>query len=572
MILQEKRSIKTGKDAVDLLQSGKLAGQLGGKKFIPSWIVEDPKTFEDLVNLTLDILGKDPNIASDEVIQLLIKYSFTDPNNWVDVIQYNKDTVIELSKALATGWFKQGPWQEKLNKLLKSKFNSADWRDLEHDIQDAFSKRQVKKGKTISNTSNLYDTLYDDGTWKLCVPKCFEGDVELASHIKPFKYSGSTYTKTRWCTAAQKSYYDRYTNEGKNKLYVIQYWEDGVYTEAYQLAFDKKDHIEFMDKNDEPVYQFVRTAPKELLKMIIGDNPTGELLRGVNLAELFELSGDVNEAGEKLRLTVVGYDKDGYGVNRLGEIVNFGKTLSLEEDLVIGFDNSRGLRSTTESININGKKFAPIETLDIPNVKKVFIEYGPVIPNFFQKMDNLEEVICGPKAENIYDNFNNCKKLKKFDAGGMSSDYYDTSNIMNSFNNCPALEFVNLRKSAYYKSFENCPNIKDVKFNKGLSHRVDGFSKTVEHLTVGCKTIKDSMYLQAPNLIELEILSTTEEIETCAFESCENLVSVKFPKGTKVRVDTAAFLDCKNLEFVENIESIEGNLKRIFAGCSKLKF
>ena len=77
MILQEKRSIKTGKDAVDLLQSGKLAGQLGGKKFIPSWIVEDPKTFEDLVNLTLDILGKDANIASDEVIQLLIKYSFT---------------------------------------------------------------------------------------------------------------------------------------------------------------------------------------------------------------------------------------------------------------------------------------------------------------------------------------------------------------------------------------------------------------------------------------------------------------------------------------------------------------
>ena len=571
MILQEKRSIKTGKDAVDLLQNGKLAGQLGGKKFIPSWIVEDPKTFEDLVNLTLDILGKDPNAASDEVIQLLIKYSFTDPNNWVDVIQYNKDTVIELSKALATGWFKQGPWQEKLNKLLKSKFNSADWRDLEHDIQDAFSKRQAKKGKTISNTSNLYDTLYDDGTWKLCVPKCFEGDVELASHIKPFKYSGSTYTKTRWCTAAQKSYYDRYTNEGKNKLYVIQYWEDGVYTEAYQLAFDKKDHIEFMDKNDEPVYQFVRTAPKELLKMIIGDNPTDELLRGVSLADLFELSDDVSEAGKKLRLTVVSYDKDGYGVNRIGEIVNFGKALNLkDEELVIGFDNSQGYKF--ESININGKKFAPIETLDIPNIRKVFIEYGPVMYNFFQKTDNLEEVVCGPKAEDIRGNFNNCKKLKKFDAGGMHKGHYSSVKIEDSFNNCPALEVVNLREVAYYKSFKNCPNIKDAKFNAELNPYTDGFAKTVEHLIIGCKEITDSMYLQAPNLIELEILPTTEKIETCAFESCENLVNVKFPKGTKVRVDTAAFLDCKNLEFVENIESIEGNLKRIFAGCSKLKF
>jgi len=565
MILQEKRSIETGKDAVDLLQSGKLAGQLGGKKFIPSWIVEDPKTFEDLVNLTLDILGKDPNIASDEVIQLLIKYSFTDPNNWVDVIQSNKDTVIELSKALATGWFKQGPWQEKLNKLLKSKFNSADWRDLEHDIQDAFSKRQAKKGKTISNTNNLYDTLYDDGTWKLCVPKCFEGDVELASHIKPFK----GYTKTRWCTAAQKYYYDRYTNNGKNKLYVIQYWKDGVYTKAYQLAFDKKDHIEFMDKNDEPEYEFVRTAPKELLKMIIGDNPTDELLRGVSLAELFELSDDVNKAGEKLRLTVVGYDKDGYGVNRIGEIVNFGKTLNLGEELVIGFDNPQGYK--LESININGKKFIPIETLDIPNVKKVFIEYGPVIPNFFQKMDNLEEVVCG-KAEHIYDNFNNCKKLKKFDAGSMHKELYRSVKIEDSFNNCPALEVVNLRKIAYYKSFENCPNIKNAEINAELSPYTDGFAKTVEHLTIGCKEITDSLYLQAPNLIELEILPTTEEIKACAFENCGNLVSVKFPKGTKVKVNTAAFLDCKNLEFVENIESIEGNLKRIFAGCPKLKF
>lgn len=36
MLLQEKRTIKTGKDAIELLNNGKLAGRLGGKKFIPS--------------------------------------------------------------------------------------------------------------------------------------------------------------------------------------------------------------------------------------------------------------------------------------------------------------------------------------------------------------------------------------------------------------------------------------------------------------------------------------------------------------------------------------------------------
>lgn len=80
MRLQEKRTMLSGKDAVALLQSGKLAGRLGGRKFIPKWVVEDPFIFEDLVDTTLLLFDDDPNTASDEVIQYLMKCCFKDPD------------------------------------------------------------------------------------------------------------------------------------------------------------------------------------------------------------------------------------------------------------------------------------------------------------------------------------------------------------------------------------------------------------------------------------------------------------------------------------------------------------
>ena len=97
----------------------------------------------------------------------MIKCCTESPDKWISILEYCKDTIIELSKAFAAEWFKKDTWQEQLNTLIEKPFNREDWQNLEHEIQDTFSKRQAKKGKTTSNTSSLYDTLYDDGTWKL---------------------------------------------------------------------------------------------------------------------------------------------------------------------------------------------------------------------------------------------------------------------------------------------------------------------------------------------------------------------------------------------------------------------
>ena len=99
---------------------------------------------------------------------------------------------------------------------------------------------------------------------------------------------------------------------------------------------------------------------------------------------------------------------------------------------------------------------------------------------------------------------------------------------------------------------------------------LDSIRDHLEKLVIGERKISDGKCFQFSNLVELEILPDVDTIEACAFENCENLVSVKFPKDKKVKVEAAAFLDCENLEFVENLENVDGNLKRIFAGCPKL--
>lgn len=45
--LREGRTIKSSNDAVELVQNGKMAGRLGGKRFLPQWIQIDfpPKLF-----------------------------------------------------------------------------------------------------------------------------------------------------------------------------------------------------------------------------------------------------------------------------------------------------------------------------------------------------------------------------------------------------------------------------------------------------------------------------------------------------------------------------------------------
>lgn len=524
-VLREGRTIKSSNDAVELIQSGKMAGRLGGKRFLPQWLQDDTKTFQDLVGLTLDIIGPDPNVAGDEVIQFMIKASTTGPDRWLAVIENVPDVLVELSKAFTAQWFTKSPeWQARLQTLIEDEtYDQEAWHNLEKDIQGAYAKRNAKKHKAITNVNLLYDTLYDDGAWKLFTPKCFEGDVELASHMYPF--GDEPYTKARWCTAADKRYYEAYTNNGTNKLYVIQRWIGGKYKGAWQIAFGDG-HIEFMDKNDDPRYETVKRAPKELLEKIICDHPSCRFF-GFNLAELFELlpegSHKINNVFNTYTRTIIRVRPDlfkkidNYYLNNNGDLVYF-------EDVDDDDPSLNELRLTNEV-----KTFLDLDW----DSERCFDKYKKVyVPK------SLDE--------------------QKLPFGGHSR--------------VESIEFEEGYTTIPRGCLAHCNKLREVKLPstlKKIGENAFYHDTSLAHidLPAGLETIEGNAF-EYTGLVEVTVPETVTHIGNYAFSRNENLIKAVLPKKV-LEVGYAIFENCSKLEYCENFEQLLG-IDRSFSGCNNL--
>lgn len=558
--LYEARTIKTAQNAIELLNNGKLAGRLGGKKFVPDWLQKDEETFRNLVDATLLTIGDDPNIAGDETIQTMIKLSFSSPDRWLDLLENLPDVLVALSRALSAQWFVKSPdWMSRLNQLLSDEtYDREAWHKLEKDIQETFAKRAAKKHKTINDADTLYDTLYEDAHWKLCVPKSFEGDIELASHMEPFG-EADEYTKARWCTAAQKNYYDRYTNNGKNKLYVIQYYSAGKYKNAWQLAFCDPEHIEFMDKEDAARYSVIRRqAPKELLDKIICDN-SSSLLKGFSLSDIWEITPNSRkiddvfsyitpytvidrfpekfmQVDDRLWLT-----KDGTGVVYID-------TRDLPEHSVLKFPESVET-FLGESLYRNVSKF---ETVHVP--KKIIDTLNDVDRSSFKFFSNSNYA-------------NNVKKL-------VFAEGIETipSNFAYGMTHLESIILPSTLTKIEERAFTACCNLKYVdlpaslKIISAYAFSLTGLQEI--NLPEGLVTIDDQAFADCENLRSIDIPDSVTTIGNSAFEDCINLVSAKVPteltsKGTHI------FKGCKELTKVVNMQVL-ADVDKAFFGCSKL--
>lgn len=602
-ILNEARTIWKADDAIELLNNGKLAGRLGGKKFVPQWVRDDTEMFGAMVDATLALIGESTEAAGDEAIQFLIKCSKNGPEAWQNVIEQCPDTVIELSKAFASQWFKAPEWQNKLNDLMNAEeFNQEDWHKLEKDIQETFAKRAAKKGKKISNTSLLYYTIYDDGHWKLLVPKSFEGDVELASHIKPFMNGSTEYKKTQWCTAAQKSYYDRYTNNNSNRLYVIQYFNKaGEYEEAWQLAFSAADHIEFMNKRDDPKYKvFLDNVPDELLKGIVCDNIDSRLY-GMNVSDMVKalkakqidparkidsifsfpiktiqaVCGLYRQAGNCL-LT-----KDGNLIEMkdLGDLIDvlelpsqakyFGRLPQIlrgRKVKVLVFPE--GLKAISEGVLRN----VAVAKVVIPST------VTKIAARAFQNSD-LHVIEIPDSVKSIDDEaFEGCDYLKTVK---LPAKLYNVGKRV--FANCRKLQAVENMEAAMIGEdvFADCPSLaKDMSVLNNATSIPERFAEgnlsltnfvvpaTVEKIErqafYGCKELSVVDFSQATNLKVIEanafadtgikeivLPASLTKIGREVFADCRNLTSVTFTDSNIKVLPAETFLDCVNLTTVQ---------------------
>lgn len=602
-ILNEGRTIKTAKDAVDLLNTGKLAGRIGGKKFIPSWILEDLNSFSQLVDLTLKLFDEDPSTASDEVIQFMIKASQEGEDKWVSVLENNPDTLSILSKAFASQWFNKSPeFQNQLQNLIIKSYKEEDWHDLEKDIQDVFDKRAAKKGKKITNTSNLYDTLYDDNTWKLLTPKSFEGDIELASHIKPFGPKNK-YTKARWCTAAQQDYYDKYTNQNTNKLYVIQYWENGIYTEGWQLAQSSPTHIEFMDKQDRENYKPVlKNAPEDLLKKIICDNQDFQnRFLGVSLWELLNIYytniskkiDDIDDLFYKENINIISkalnlVDKNGF-VIRDNILITYEdenvESINIPENIsVIGaeaFDGFKNLKSVdfskAENLEIIDEKvFVDCKSLQFVDLSNTKIE--EIRTYTFENCDNLVEVKLPETVVKINHNaFRNCQKLSKINLSKKIK--IDTR----AFVDCPQVEYGEtvilnneILKNDALKNVSTSHikignSVKEIDFaafaGESQLTKID-FSDAKNLELIGDGSFR---YCSSLNSLDLSNATKLTQISEGAFEACSNIENIKLPNSLTT-IQRSAFQNCKKLQSLDlsNL-SIRSLPEEAFKYCENLK-
>ena len=192
---------------------------------------------------------KEPTYGVQLLLQKTVPYTMEDT--------IRNDGFFEFLKSYKKPWVKE---LEEYKELM----NSSEWTEKKlHAFEKAVQEGQTKHGKISKGSGQLKDvkTAYDDGTWKLLIPSSFEGEKSAAF----YNYNGKE-TPTQWCTRANKSYYDSYTELGP--LYIIRNMSNG---KAYQIAFTEHG-IDFLDqddvKGDEITNGDVSKIPDGLLKLI----------------------------------------------------------------------------------------------------------------------------------------------------------------------------------------------------------------------------------------------------------------------------------------------------------------
>lgn len=531
--LIESRKINSAEDVFSDNGIRFLAGLLGGKKNIPSFFLDEnhKEYLTAVINKVLNssIFKNDINFASDQAIAFIIKVSKT-PADVQDLLKNHFDTVVEYGICCNSDWFKKSDFVKQI--LDAPEYSSDNMHKLEKYLQEEHSKRSKSKIIKISNASSLYDVLYDDGTWKLCVPKNFEGDVELSSHIEFIDEQDEISHKTKWCTAANKTYYDMYTNNGTLPLYVIQYYKNGKYTNAWQVAFchrdnddESKGHIEIMNEEDIRDWEFLFHCPKELVSKITDSGIVLnryeynlnmlDLIKDINPNDFYDYYGDTDPLDLKYQYSL-GWEEiqgivPGYKKGQVLQITDYGK-----------------LKELSDYKDVKVKYIVPLEQTVLDD-------------ETFQCYACLSEIVIHDKVTKIgNETFSNCYNLESIKIPDSVTDIGDSA-----FYNNTSLKQVILPKNLtvipnslfhYCKSLTNIEipngikNIMEVAFaNCGFTEITipDSVEKIEEHVFFGCSSLK-----------KVVIGRGIRKLNRRAFKGCHNIEKVYVPKGLIYDEDT----------------------------------
>lgn len=620
--LQESRKIKSIEDFKNL-GINYIVRVANGKKFLPAWVFEEKnlEKIEEVVEVFLEIEAvKDANFATDQAITFMLRAA-KKPADLDNFLADYLDAVTMYGQCYDAGWFKAQEVQQAVNAVFEPKsFPSKELHSLEKLLQDTKAKKSKSKNVKAANSNSLYTTLYEDGTWKLCVPKSFEGDSELASHIVPFDGR----TKTAWCTASSKYYFDRYSYNNTKPLYVFQYFKDGKYTEAWQLAFMKK-HIEFMDKEDSANYRFVlEKAPEELLELVKDVDADISLLNLVKYAKSknVKISRNISEIYEKYKYKILAdtiknefEDKNEPGILRITSDDVCKKIRGLAGDSYEAIMSEYPV--TTVILDGDAPSFSIKYNLNVENV--IVTENATAIPsNAFLGCSCLKSVKLHDKLKSIGANaFTGCRKIEDFElptsltdleAGAIpDSETIDLSSYKfkklgnkvfhgysrlkklvlpdtiktigaEAFANCSNLESVNLPTALEKigkRAFDHCTNLKYFIFPANpMTIGTEAFIYSgIEGIDLSACTalkIERAAFYGCTELKNVVLADNLKSIGVEAFEFCAGLQTIKLPEGLET-IEEKAFASCKGLTELTIPSSVQAVGNYAFMNCKGLK-
>ena len=387
--------------------------------------------------------------------------------------------------------------------------------------------------------------------------------------------NGSTeHKKTQWCTAAQKSYYDRYTNNNSNRLYVIQYFNKaGEYEEAWQLAFSEADHIEFMNKRDEPKYKvFLDNVPDELLKGIVCDNIDSRLY-GMNVSDMVKAlkSKQIDPA------------------KKIDSIFSFPiKTIQAVCGLYRQVDNCL-LTKDGNLIEMKGLDDV-MDVLELPSQAKYFGRLPQILRGREVKVLVFPE---GLKAisEGVLRNVAVAKVVIPSTVTKIAARAFQNSDLHvieipdsvksiddEAFEGCDYLKTVKLPAKLYNvgkRVFANCRKLQAVENMEAAMIGEDVFAdcpSLAKDMSVlnNATSIPERFAEGNLSLTNFVVPATVEKIERQAFYGCKELSVVDFSQATNLKVIEAnAFANTGVREIIlpASLTKLE---REVFAGCRYL--
>ena len=215
IILAEAVKINNGKEAWELIKSNKI-----GVKLDPSYKFNDDETDKiDTIIMSMDKMIKSVGANNAPfAVQLAVN------KVPLPLLKNATKLIPDLVKFRNRPWAKQVPgYSDIINLNSKEKLDARKWIKVAEDLE-------IEEQNHGHSNRNEVEEIYNDGTWTMYVPRTWKGAKSVSFYGK----KGEIQTPTEWCTRADKSYYDMYSEN--SPLYIIRNWETG---KSYQIAFDK---------------------------------------------------------------------------------------------------------------------------------------------------------------------------------------------------------------------------------------------------------------------------------------------------------------------------------------------